>query len=207
MKHAFIFIIVLFLINLIISCSFETNKTFNDKVDYSRFINDKENGYSSEREINGIKFRVLLKPRDLMALQEFDYGGLDNSEFSKLKKKYDKHIYIGLNLSHENKELLSSIPNTKAQYASLNRRLLFEMNKYVYLYNSSNDTLQFVDYLYPKMYGLSHSTSLLFVFKKDYNRLDDDYLFFSVKDIGLNVGELRFKIDTKKILNPHEFNL
>jgi hypothetical protein len=57
------------------------------------------------------------------------------------------------------------------------------------------------DYIYPRMYGVSNETTLMFVFPRDKISTKNSHLNFTVNEFGLNTGEIRFKMETSKIIN------
>jgi hypothetical protein len=75
------------------------------------------------------------------------------------------------------------------------------MNEKVHLYTLSKDTLEMADFIYPRMYGMSRATTIMFVYPRDKAAMDQDYLNFTVEDLGLYTGEVKFKIMTEKIKN------
>ncbi len=73
------------------------------------------------------------------------------------------------------------------------------MRDKVHLFTQSKDTLEMADFIYPRMYGMGRSTTIMFVYPKDKQKLQEDYLNFTIEDLGLYTGEVKFKIETEKI--------
>jgi hypothetical protein len=48
------------------------------------------------------------------------------------------------------------------------------MRDKVHLYTQTKDTLEMLDYNYPRMYGMSRSTTMLFVYSRDKEHLKKD---------------------------------
>ena len=88
----------------------------------------------------------------------------------------------------------------KANFSRLSRKLSFGMAEAVQLYTSQRDTLQLIDFIYPKMYGMSQSTDVLFVFQKEELTTDGD-INFVLEDIGLGTGNIKFKFQNDRIIN------
>ena len=80
-------------------------------------------------------------------------------------------------------------------------QLAFGMDQKVHLFTQSKDTLEMADFIYPRMYGMSRATTIMFVFPRETEPLNEAYLNFTIEDLGLYTGEVKFKIDTKKIKN------
>jgi hypothetical protein len=75
------------------------------------------------------------------------------------------------------------------------------MDQKVHLFTKEKDTLSMADFVYPRMYGMSKSTVIMIVYPRDKKYLNNEYLNFTIEDLGLYTGEIKFKIDTKAIVN------
>ena len=80
-------------------------------------------------------------------------------------------------------------------------QLVFGMHEKIHLLTQQNDTIELVDYVYPRMYGMSKTTSMMFVYPREKQKLDTKKLQFTIEDLGLQTGEVKFTIDTDKIIN------
>ena len=195
--------ILLFLITIIFGCS---AKTFDTKEELWAYLKDVENGYLQQKNINGYDFSLLYKPTDLLVQQEL---GKDNSKekLKELREKYQQYIYFTLSMSRDNKELLSTTPKNRNEFGAMVNQLAFGMRDKVHLYTQRKDTLEMLDYNYPRMYGMSQSTSMLFVYPRDKKYLKEDYINFTIQDLGTYIGEVKFKIDLDKIKNEPNIKL
>lgn len=63
-----------------------------------------------------------------------------------------------------------------------------------------------MDYIYPRMYGMSGATSLLLVYPHVKSLSKSDFLQLAIEDIGMNTGEVKFQIDMMKIINEPKIN-
>ena len=43
------------------------------------------------------------------------------------------------------------------------------------------------------MYGMGGATTMLFIYPKDQKYLNDEYLNFTIEDLGIYTGEVKFK--------------
>jgi hypothetical protein len=186
-------VFLFFLIFLFNSCK----KTFDTKESYLEYLKDEDKGYSETKLVNGIKINLSYKPTKFMALQE-NPKELEEMKDS-LNAKYGNFIYFILSYSRDNKEILSTISESREKYNLVQNALTFGMAENVSLTTENRDTIPLVGYNFPRTYGMSQSTNLLFVFER--NKLIDKGgdLFFNLKDIGLDTGDLKFKFNTNII--------
>ena len=188
-------IIVLFI--LITGC---THKTFHTEQELWDYLKNEENGYIQHKNINGYDFTLLYKPTDLLVKQEL--GEETNAEkISALREKYSKYMYFNISMSKNNKELLSTAPKSRNEFGVMVNQLAFGMDNKVHLYTQQKDTLPLLDFVYPRMYGMSQSTDIMFVYPRNKKYLEKEFLNFTVEDLGMYTGEVKFKVLTKKINN------
>ncbi|TCK68076.1 hypothetical protein DFQ05_1861 [Winogradskyella wandonensis] len=185
------------LLSLSLSCSTKTFDTEKELLDY---ITDEANGYVQKKSVNGYDFSLLYRPTDLLVHQELsDDEKSDSKRIKELRDKYNKHLYFNLSMSKNNQELLSTAPKDRNEFGAMVNQLAFGMNKKVHLFTQSKDTIELADFIYPRMYGMSKSTTIMFVYPRDENLLEEDYLNFTIEDLGLYTGEIRLKVPTKTI--------
>ncbi|HHC81216.1 MAG TPA: hypothetical protein ENK46_15145 [Flavobacteriia bacterium] len=175
-----------------------TNKTFNTEQELWNYIKNEENGYIQHKNINGYDFTLLYKPTDLLVKQELS-DLKDAKKISALRKKYNQYMYFNLSMSKNNKELLSTAPHSRNEFGAMVNQLAFGMGNKVHLYTQKKDTLPLLDFVYPRMYGMSQSTDILFVYPRDKKYLKNEYLNFTIEDLGIYTGVVKFKVSTKKI--------
>jgi hypothetical protein len=188
---------------ILISCS---NKTFSNKEELLDYLKNKDNEYLKTKNVNGFEYSLLYKPTDLLVEQEL---GEDVSikKVKELRKKYIKYMYFNLSMSKDGKELLSATPKNKQEFGTMVNQLAFGMKNMVHVFTSKKDTLEMLDYNYPRMFGMSKSTTMLFVYPRDKKYLEEEYLNFTVQDLGNYTGEVKFKIATNKIKNEPQIKL
>lgn len=180
-----------------LSCS---SNTFDSQEELLSHINDLDNNYSQEKVINGVKFKLTYKPTDLMISQELGESG-SQDEINKLKSHYEKYLYFNIGMSKNNRELLSTVPKSRQEFGSLTNQLIFGMQQKIHLFTEEKDTLHMIDYTYPRLFGISKSTSLLLVYPRDESLTETDFLNLTIEDIGLFTGEVKFKILAKLLRN------
>lgn len=187
--------VLVFILFFFCSCQ---QKEFIDVAEMTDFLKNKENGYFQTKNINGIDFELMYQPTDLMVIRELD-DVYNRNIINSLKKKYSENLYFNLGISIKGQELLNSVPQNRDDFGALVMQLSFEMDKKIHLYTDIKDTIKMADYVYPRMYGMSKTTSILFVFPRNEKFFNSEYLNFTIEDIGLKTGEIKFKIDSKNI--------
>lgn len=192
----------LFLIILTSSCA---NKTFDTAEEISVYISDEENGYKYSKDINGVNYILQYRPTDLLVNQELG-DNLEKKNIEDLRKKFNKYLYFNLSMSMNGQELLSNIVRDKEQFGQMVNDLAFNMNEKVNLFTSNKDTIIMTDFVYPRMYGMTNSTTILIVYPRDKKYLKENYLNFTIEDLGLYTGEVKFKIDTKPLQNEPQLS-
>lgn len=187
---------LLLLIWMLFSCS---RDQFDSASKYQDFISDETNGYLQKKTVNGIHFTLQYKPTDMLVEQEI--VELSEENISTLRNKYKQYLYFNLGMSKDNRELLSATPKNRNEFGAMVNQLAFGMGDRVNLISAARDTLPLLDFIYPRMYGMSGSTNILFVYSRDENSLNGEFLNFIIQDIGLFTGEVKFKIPTTLIID------
>jgi hypothetical protein len=141
----------------------------------------------------------MYKPTDLMVNQELG-DSITANRVEMLREKYSKYLYFNLSMSKNNQELLSAVPKNRNEFGAMVNQLAFNMSDKVHLFTKSKDTIELLDFVYPRLYGMGNSTSIMFVYPKNKDLLGDDYINFTVEDLGLDTGEIKYKIPTKNIV-------
>ena len=185
-----------------IGCRPKTFKTETALLDY---IKEESNGYIQHKNVNGVDFTLLYKPTDLLVKQELgdnlSQSEVEVSRIKELRNNYNKYLYFNLSMSQNNQELLSTAPKNRNEFGAMVNQLAFGMGDKVHLFTQSKDTLELADFIYPRMYGMSRATTILFVYPREDAKLKEDYLNFTIEDLGLYTGEVKFKIETTKLNN------
>jgi hypothetical protein len=184
---------------LFLSCN---QKQFDSREELLEYLQDEENGYIQKKAVNGVDFSLMYRPTDLIVSQMLQPKKLN--EVDSLRMEYKNYLYFNLSISKGNQEILSALPS-KNDFGSMVNMLAFGMEEKTYLYTNNRDTIQILDYIYPRMFGTTNTTSMMFV----YPRMEMDniqFLNFSVEDIGLGTGDIKFKIPINKIKNQPKIN-
>ena len=177
-----------------------STKTFKNEAELLNYIKDTDNGYTQHKSINGVEYTLTYRPTDALVLQELG-DHINGERIEQLRNKYKKYMYFNLSMSENNQELLSAAPKNRNEFGAMVNQLVFGMKDKVHVYTKHKDTLEMADYVYPRMYGFSKSTTMLFVYPREAEALKEDYLNFTVEDLGLDTGDVKFKIPTDKLIN------
>ncbi|WP_396146004.1 hypothetical protein [Flavobacterium sp.] len=189
-----------YLLLLLIFVSACANKTFDNTEEITEYIKEEENNYCYKKNIEGIEYILQYKPTDLLVEQELN-DKTDQKKIEQLRDKYKKYMYFNLSMSLNNQELLSNVARDKSKFGQMVNDLAFGMEEKVNLFTPKNDTLAMADFIYPRMYGMTNNTSIMIVYPRDKNYLKEDYIYFTVEDLGFYTGEVKFKIKTLEIVN------
>ncbi|QMU65603.1 MAG: hypothetical protein GKR88_15815 [Flavobacteriaceae bacterium] len=201
----------LLLITIIINFASCSTGSFETEQDLWKYLKNPDHGYYHQKNINGYDFSLLYKPTDVWVKQELS-GSLEKGrertqQIKKLRDKYHKYLYFSLSISKNGQELLSVAPKNRQEFGAMVQQLSFGMQEKVHLFTSKKDTIALADYSYPRMYGMSKSTSMLFAYPRDKNDLKEAALYFTLEDLGIYSGEVKFKIATDKLKNEPALKL
>ena len=177
-----------------------STKSFDTAEALQLYIQQPENEYVYTKTVNGVDFSVLYKPTDLLVNQEL--GDHKSAEIvDSLRDKYKAYLYFTVAMSKNNQELLSNVAGNKQRFGAMVNELAFGMEQKVHLYTPKKDTIELVDYIYPRMYGMSGATTILFVYPREKRVTNQEFMTLSIEDLGFYTGEVKFKIPTKIIAN------
>lgn len=181
---------------VLISC----NPRYVDEKGMAKYIGDDKNGLKNIKNVNEVYISVIYKPSQLIAVQELKtLDSVNEHTINELNINYGRYLYFILSIKRSGKDVLSSCSD-KDEYNILLQTLLFGMKDYVTLLGDGLDTLKLMDYTYPRMYGASASTDLLFAFQKNTQKTYEN-LVFNLDDIGLGIGTQKIVFKTKDIDN------
>lgn len=189
--------LLLFLIALFIS---SCNKKFDTQEEMNSYIQDEDNGYVYKKNVADVDYVLQYRPTDLLVKQELG-DKPDPAQIEKLRRQYNKYMYFNLSMSKNNQELLNGVAQDKAKFGQMVNELAFGMEEKLHVYTPAKDTLALADFIYPRMYGMSNSTSIMIVYPRDEKYLKQDCLNFVIEDLGLETGDIKFKLNTKALIN------
>jgi hypothetical protein len=189
MKKNQLIAFTLFAFITLISCNRNLPQNEDDLIAY---INDTDNGYRQSKTVNSVAVDVTYRPTQLMVCQEMSLLKNDSGQVKdSLTNKYKDYYYFLLTYAKDGNEILSTVPKTREEFNTIQNNLSFNMNKLVCLTNRK-DTLQFLDFNSPRTYGMSKSTNVLLIFKRDKSKSTGNTFKVNVQDIGIGTGDLSF---------------
>ncbi|MCL9806909.1 hypothetical protein NAT51_15340 [Flavobacterium amniphilum] len=198
MKKIKFVISLFFIVLLLFSCK---NGLPDNGEDLISYVNDPDNGYRQAKTVNGIQVDLTYRPAELMVSQEQTLLKNNSQEVKdSLKNKYKDYYYFLLTYTKDGNEILSTVPRTREEFNTIQNNLSFNMHKLVCLTNRK-DTLQFLDFNSPRTYGMSKSTNVLLVFKKDHSKSKGNTFKVNVQDIGVGTGDLSFTYPSNLLLD------
>jgi len=165
------------------------------KEELYEYIKDPENGFVNEKQLAGTDLKLTYKPYQLFAQQELrSVDSLTPEKKAEIENRYSKNHYFILSISQGGREILSNAAD-RQRFSMLVQQFAFGMGEKVTLTTAEQDTLQLLDYHYPRMYGMAASTDMVFVFEKEKKKTD--YYTFHLNEFGLKNGNTWFKVDSK----------
>jgi hypothetical protein len=186
----------LILLFLITSCS--TPDHLSQK-DLQSYIQDESNGLSKSVEAGAVTMKVNYRPNDFLIWQEME-DEEDLSKITEVQNRYKNYIYFIMQLSAGEKDALYGITTNQMDFNDRLQTLSFRMNQFVNLTTSEQDTIPVADAYYTRMFGLSKSNDILFVFNRE--KIDtDQWISFNTKDFGFRTGRKSFRFDLESINN------
>lgn len=190
-KNSLLFLTLLLIVT---SCA----KTFDTPEEMNDYIKDEDNGYNYKKTIVGVDYVLQYRPTDLLVKQELGDKG-SPTQVDELRQKYNKYLYFNLSMSKNNQELLNGVARDKAKFGQMVNELAFGMEENVHLYTPEKDTLVMTDFIYPRMYGMSNATSIMIVYPRETKFMKQNYLNFVIEDLGLDTGEIKFKLNMQAL--------
>lgn len=164
-----------------------------------QYVADESNGLMKSEQVKGLEVKIAYRPTDLLIAQEVGDRTPSVVELAQLEKRYGEAQYFILSFSRDNHEVLN--PQEFGQYSELVQTLSFRMGQYVQLVSSRQDTLELSDFAFERTYGMAGSNSLLLAFSTKQLQLDWDWLQVNLSELGLGVGDLRFRFERKDLEN------
>lgn len=169
--------------------------------DLKAFVLDKDNGLSKEHELKGMKSVVTYRPSDLLVVQETRGETIvDSVELTRLKIKYKNYYYFFLSLSKNSEEAEYQQGSGYGQFSELIQTMAFRMDQYVNMTTNERDTIPVGDYIYPRTFGMSNASTLMFAFNKE-KAIGKEWVQFNMKEFGLGVGNQNFRFRVEDLEN------
>ncbi|WP_418501219.1 hypothetical protein [Flagellimonas sp.] len=163
------------------------------------YLKDPRNDYHFVKKVRAVEYTLTYRPTDLMVSQELNEGA-SMGAVDSIRRKYGPYMYFDLGISIDGQEVLNRKVYDKQIFGELVGQLSFGMADKIHLITKNRDTIELMDFAYPRLYGLSKNTKILLVFQREDKILVHDYFLLAIKDLGFETGEVTFKVDTDKII-------
>ena len=196
-------IMSIFLIGcLFLACN--NKKSFTSKTELLDFLKNEDYGYTQKKVVNNLAYELMFKPTDLMIISE-----LENREKTllDLKSKYADKIYFNLKIRKEGKDILTTKFNNRSSYNTMVNELVFNIGNKIHWITKKRDTIQLLDYVLPRTYGMGNSSNFLLVFPKTKEFFKSNSSTLTIQDIGLGTGEVNFRINHTILINQPKLSL
>jgi hypothetical protein len=170
-----------------------------------KYMQDEKNGLKQTKEIGDLNLTAMYKPNDLIVAQELkSQRPLTEERIKTAKKIFEMHCYIIFSISKAGNEVLIN-PKSASEYNERLSTMLFGMSNYITLLGNGQDTLKMEDFTYPRTYGASRSTDMLFAFERG-KEGEYDYLELIVDEFGFGTGINKFRFSMRDINRVPDLN-
>jgi hypothetical protein len=190
---------LLFFLAVFLSSGCAQEKLKEDEL--KKYLMNPEHGTVKESDDGTVKTKVIYRPSDLLVVQQLKgVVGISKDSLKNIKKNFDGFLYFILSLSSNNGEVILNDMADEQLYAKRINHFSFEMKKHVYLITSEKDTIPAADFNYPRMFGSTKSTSMLFSFNNE-NIRKSTFIDFCYYDIDIKVKFRFLTTDLKNVPN------
>lgn len=179
----------------LVACS---SPAYLTEEELGQFVLNPDNGLLKKTEANGLEMQVYYKPTGLLVAQELTDLS-DTTQYQVLNNKYGQYAYFILDLSANNENALYQ-SGSYDRFSENLQTLAFRMDQYANLTTSQSDTIPVGDFIYPRMYGMSRSATVMFVFNKE-KFADAEWVSFNIAEFGMGSGNQQFRFEIEDINN------
>lgn len=169
-------------------------KSYVSEKELFAYVKERDNGLMKEQKKDDVRFVVYYKPSDLLTAQDKHSNVIQQN-----KTVYDNYYYFILNLSQSGQELEATLL-TNSDFGKAIQKLAFGMREHISIITSEQDTVALAEYMFPRMYGSTGSTSFICAFeKKDIEKSKNfDLVFYNPQIVE---SPVKFSFITKDIKN------
>ncbi len=174
------------------------SKTVANEQELQAYVTDIDNGLIKEKKVGDINISVVYRPTDLLVMQDLGKKKADTASINKFRKKYGDYAYFILSVSKNNKEALYQTGKGMGAFSENVQNLAFRMDQFVTMTTSERDTIPVADFIYPRLYGISSATQVMFVFSNEKIKTSE-WVNFNLRDFGLDMGRNNFRFASEDI--------
>lgn len=187
------------LLLLVCLVNYSCKPEYLDKQELNKFIQNKSNGLLQEKKVGGLGVTVTYKPTDLLIAQHLG-NKVEGAEIDRLRAHYGQYVYFMLDLDNDGRDVLYTPTAGSSGFSDKLQTFAFRMSDYVNMTTSASDTIPVADYAYNRTFGMSKSTSMMFVFNREQVK-DKEWISFNLNESGIGSGDQRFRFKTSDINN------
>lgn len=165
--------------------------TIESKADLHAYIGNTDNGLCDTIKQSEIVAKIKWQPWQLISNKLGPNKGKEDSN----SYMFSKNMYFVLSLSKDGKEVLRQLPFEK--YSEMVQVFSFRMADFISASSVEGISIPPVESLFQQTYGMTDSNMLLVVFEKE-DLKDCKDLMITIKEFGLGIGDLKFRLDAGK---------
>lgn len=157
-----------------------------------KYVLDESNGVRKVVHSGEMKVDAILRPSDLLVLQELRGNAKDTTALHRLQKKYAGQYYFILNISRDGREVVTPGQLSYDHFSDVLQNISFRMGEYVNMTTSKQDTIPLMDFMFNRTFGMGSGSEVLLVFDKK-KITDAGWLQINLSELGLGLGLQNFR--------------
>lgn len=185
-----LFFLIILLSFFLCSCT----KTVNNVQEYLDFLQEKSNGFNSEKNIGNITIKTTYMPKDLLAYIE--YKSSDNKKYKEILNSYGTSEYFKMEVFDNRKlkaDLVKLYSSNEEEYEEIDMYLSYKLANDIILIDGK-DTVKPALYNYDKKFELNSTICFLISFPICFTKPNDKIFEYSDKVFNLGVNKMFLKI-------------
>jgi hypothetical protein len=197
-KNKHIVVLILFAV-IAVSCHQKQNLGIQE---YAQWVENKDNGLSTTKEIEEFEFKILYKPIDYIIAYELKNQGLNKDSIAARKEQLKGFQYYTLKIKSTNdNEIFKSGIKTEEEYYQRLEYFVGPVQDDISVIDG-NDTLPCKVYHFERNYGLSPYNTMVMSFESketENNKIHDKTFVYD--DQVLGTGKIAITISGSDIEN------
>lgn len=193
----------IFLASLLFSCNSKCTPQ-----ELSEYIQEEHNGLIKVKKLGDTEVELIYKPSDFLVKQELSgKESLTEKDILKAKENYNKGLYFTLNLSKKGQELEVGALQSPQEFSKRVQQLSFGMRERIHIKTLENDSIPLLDYIYPRMYGMTGKSTMLLVFDRAQATKGNWFdVYINGYDLGIGINKFRFQVKDIQQTPELDFN-
>ncbi len=168
-----------------------------------KYVLDEDHGVRKVVHSGELKVDAVLRPTDLLVLQELRGNAKDTAALTRLQRKYAGQYYFILNISRDGREVVTPGQLSYDHFSDVLQNVSFRMGEFVNMTTAKQDTIPLMDFMFNRTFGMGSGSEVLLVFDKKKIR-DADWLQINLSELGLGLGLQNFRFRRSDLVEvPH----